>query len=64
MNHLRLVRGGQGPNFGPPPKVAGRDCWRIRFAFILAESIGSPLVAPFDEPGRVAPDEPPGDDAA
>ena len=64
MNHLHLVPSWPGPNSGPPPKVAGRDCWRIRFAFILAESIGSPLVAPFDEPHCIALEEPPGGGAA
>ena len=40
MNHLRLVGHPPGPHSGPPVEIAGRSGWRIRLAFILAESAG------------------------
>ena len=64
MNHLRLVGHPPGPHSGPPVEVAGRNRWRIRLAFILAESIGSSDLDRSSQPRRVDPEHPPGGAAA
>jgi len=64
MNHLRLVGHPPGPDSGPPVEVAGRNRWRIRLAFILAESVGSSVLDRSGQPRRVDPEHPPGGAAA
>ena len=63
MNHLRLVGHPPGPHSGPV-EVAGRTRWRIRLAFILAESVGSSVLDRSGQPRRVDPEHPPGGAAA
>ena len=64
MNHLRLVGHPPGPHSGPPVEAAGRNRWRIRLAFILAESAGSSVLDRSGQPRRVDPEHPPGGAAA
>ena len=60
MNHLHLVLAKPGPKSGPRFPLARRQRWRIRLAFILAESGGAAPDAPRWEQDRFEPEDPPG----